>query len=282
MIRLLPDPLVNQIAAGEVVDRPASVVKELVENSLDAGARQVLIDIEQGGSRLLRVRDDGAGIAHDQLALALTRHATSKIGTLDDLLRVASLGFRGEALPSIASVSRFSLTSRTAGAEHGWQLRLSTGRFGEPVPAAHPPGTTVQVRELFFNIPARRSSCAASAPNSATSMTCPTLALAHPQVEFCLTQRARAAPLPPGSGAFDPARMEQLLTVISETALPCGSVAGLRLTGLVGAPATRSRADLQYFFVNGRPVRDRVVGHAVRQAHADVLHHGRHPAYVLP
>lgn len=285
-IRILPDPLVNQIAAGEVVERPASVVRELVDNALDAGAGRIEVDVEAGGSRLVRVRDDGAGIARDELALALTRHATSKIAELDDLLRVASLGFRGEALPSIASVSRFSITSRTQADAHAWRLAAEHGRFGEPEPAAHPPGTTVEVRDLFFNIPARRKFLRAERTEYGhIEDLLRSAALAHPQVEFRLGHNGRATRwFKTAAESFDRRRLTELLDenfVLS--ALPVEhAAAGLRLSGLLGAPtAARGQADLQYFFVNGRPVRDRVVSHAVRQAYADVLHHGRHPAYVL-
>ncbi len=285
-IRLLPDRLVNQIAAGEVVERPASVVKELVENSVDAGARQVAIDIEQGGVRLVRIRDDGAGIAKDELALALTRHATSKIADLDDLLRVASLGFRGEALPSIASVSRFVMTSRVAGDEHGWRIEAEHGRLGEPVPAPHPVGTTVEVRDLFFNIPARRKFLRAERTEFGhIEEFVRNVALAHPRIEFLLSHNGRAVRrYRPGQGLTDPDRLQTLLgEQFLAGALPVDhGGAGMQLTGLVGAPtAARGQADGQHFFVNGRPVSDRVVAHAVRQAYADVLHHGRHPAYLL-
>jgi DNA mismatch repair protein MutL len=285
-IRVLPDPLVNQIAAGEVVERPASVVRELVDNSLDAGARRIEIEIEAGGSRLVRVRDDGAGIEPDQLGLALTRHATSKIADLDDLLQVASLGFRGEALPSIASVSRFALVSRTASQAHAWRIEAEHGRLTPVQPAAHPPGSTIEVRDLFFNIPARRKFLRAERTEFGHIETfVRTVALARPQVEFRLSHNGRATlMLRPVADALDPARLSTLLDegFVASAAHLDQQVAAMRLHGLLGAPtAARGQADLQYFFVNGRPVRDRVVAHAVRQAYADVLHHGRHPAYVL-
>lgn len=285
-IRLLPDRLVNQIAAGEVVERPASVVKELVENSIDAGARQIHIEIEQGGVRLVRIRDDGGGIDKDQLALALTRHATSKIADLDDLLRVASLGFRGEALPSIASVSRFVMTSRVPGDDHGWRIEAEHGRLGEPVPAQHPVGTTVEVRDLFFNIPARRKFLRAERTEFGhIEEFVRNAALAHPAIEFLLSHNGRPVRrYRPGQDFADPDRLQALLgEQFLAGALPIDhGGAGMHLTGLVGAPtAARGQTDGQHFFVNGRPVSDRVVAHAVRQAYADVLHHGRHPSFLL-
>jgi DNA mismatch repair protein MutL len=285
-IKVLPDALINQIAAGEVVERPASVVRELVDNALDAGARRVEIEIENGGTRLIRVRDDGHGIARDELALALTRHATSKIADIDDLMRVASLGFRGEALPSIASVSRFALVSRRDGEAHAWRIEAAHGRLSETQPASHPRGSTVEVRELFFNIPARRKFLRSERTEfSHIQELVRTAALAHPEVEFRLAHNGRPAIwLKAVDDAFE---RQRLAAVLDETFLDHAgrldqSGAGLRLRGLLGAPTSaRGQADLQYFFVNGRPVRDRVVAHAVRQAYADVLHHGRHPAYLL-
>lgn len=285
-IKILPDALINQIAAGEVVERPASVVRELVDNALDAGARRIEIDVENGGTRLVRVRDDGCGIARDELALALTRHATSKIADIDDLMRVASLGFRGEALPSIASVSRFALVSRQEGDAHGWRIEAVHGRLSGPEPASHPRGSTVEIRELFFNVPARRKFLRSERTEFGHIQEhVRTVALAHPQVEFRLAHNGRPAFwLKPAADLFDRARLAAVLdeSFLAQSGSLDQSGAGLRLRGLLGAPtAARGQADLQYFFVNGRPVRDRVVSHAVRQAYADVLHHGRHPAYVL-
>ena len=286
-IRILPDPLVNQIAAGEVIERPASVVRELVDNALDAGARRIEVDIEAGGSRLVRVRDDGGGIVRDELALALTRHATSKIADLDDLLHIASLGFRGEALPSIGSVSRFTITSRTAEADgHGWRVVAEHGRIAEPEPAPHPVGTTVEVRELFFNVPARRKFLRSERTEfSHIEDLVRTAALARPDVSFRLTHNGRPSLML--KAAAEPMDATRLCALVDEdfvrSALQLQHAgAGLTLAGLLGAPTSaRGQADLQFFFVNGRPVRDRIVAHAVRQAYADVLHHGRHPAYVL-
>ena len=287
-IRRLPPQLVNQIAAGEVIDRPASVVKELLENSLDAGATRIDIDIEQGGSRLMRVRDNGSGIPRDELALALSRHATSKVASLDDLERVASLGFRGEALPSIASVSRMTLTSCTQGESAAWRLR-GDGReeFGEPEPAAHPQGTTIEVRDLFFNVPARRKFLRTERTEYqhidevvrriALSRFDLSLALAHNgKVQADLRAAAdRAARERRVAQVVGSAFMEQAVYAEHEAA-------GLRLHGWLGAPTySRAQADQQYFYVNGRMVRDKVLSHAVRLAYQDVLYHGRQPAFVL-
>ena len=286
-IQQLPDTLVNQIAAGEVVERPASVVKELVENALDAGATRVDIDLEEGGIRLIRIRDDGGGIPADELALAISRHATSKIASLDDLEEVATLGFRGEALPSIASVSRFALSSRTAAREHGVRLEVDGGRIAPPQPQPHAVGTTVEVRDLFYNVPARRKFLRAERTELGhIEEWLRSLALARPDVELRISHNGRLA------RHYKPVRDhgEHLRRVAEalgeEFTAQCLQVehagAGLRLRGWVGLPtAARSSADQQYFYVNGRAVRDRTVAHAVRQAYADVLFHGRHPAFVL-
>jgi len=287
-IRPLPPALANQIAAGEVVERPASVAKELLENSLDAGARNVEVEVEEAGIRLLRVRDDGTGIHRDDLVLALARHATSKIHTIEDLQRVASLGFRGEALPSIASVSRFVLSSRTAGETDGWQVRVDGGRaFEGPMPVAHGRGTTVEVRDLFYNVPARRKFLKTPrtelihledvARRVALSRFEVGLRLRHDRREVlslrpALDEAGRARRVAAVCGA---AFLESALWV--EYAWE-----GLRLSGWLGLPeAARSQADIQYLFLNGRPVRDRLLVHAVRQAYQDRVYPGRQPAYVL-
>ena len=283
-IHLLPPQLSNQIAAGEVVERPASVVKELLENSLDAGATSIGVEVMQGGAGLIRVRDDGQGIHHDDLALALSRHATSKIATTDDLGRIATLGFRGEALPSIASVARLSITSRLRGADQAWTLQ---GDDGAPAPAAHQPGTTVEVRDLFYNIPARRKFLRTEKTEfSHIETVFRRIALSRYGVEFTLTHNGRMVyRLKP---AADPARRIERVAAVCGQAfashlleIECETT-GLHLWGWIGLPTfSRSQADLQFFFVNGRVIRDRLVGYAVRQAYQDVLFHGRHPVYAL-
>lgn len=285
-IRQLPDTLINQIAAGEVVERPASVVKELVENALDAGARRVEIDLEEGGIRLIRVRDDGGGIAPEELALAVQRHATSKIASLDDLEAVATLGFRGEALPSIASVSRFMLASRRTDADHGAALQVDGGRFGDVAPKAHPHGTTVEVRDLFYNVPARRKFLRAERTELGhIEEWLRSLALARPDVELRVSHNGRPARRYRGDGML--ASTDRLFETLGEEfakhALRVEHAgAGLRLHGWIAQPVyNRASADQQYLYVNGRSVRDRNVAHAVKQAYADVLFHGRQPAYVL-
>ena len=290
-IRQLPDTLINQIAAGEVVERPASVVKELVENALDAGARRIDIDLEDGGIRLIRIRDDGGGIDPVELPLAVQRHATSKIASIDDLEAVATLGFRGEALPSVASVSRFRLTSRRAGSEHGALLQVDGGKVGEVTPHAHPPGTTVEVRDLFYNVPARRKFLRAERTElSHIEDWLRTLALARPDVELRVAHNGKPsrrwkgeAQLQEGTMLSDVRLHEALGEDFSRNALRVDHAgAGMRLHGWIAQPAyNRASADQQYLYVNGRSVRDRNVSHAIRQAYADVLFHGRHPAYVL-
>ena len=285
-IRQLPDTLINQIAAGEVVERPASVVKELVENALDAGARRVEIDLEEGGARLIRIRDDGGGIAPEELPLAVSRHATSKIASLDDLETVATLGFRGEALPSIASVSRFSLSSRRPQDAHGHGLQVEGGRVGEVAPKQQAPGTTVEVRELFYNVPARRKFLRAERTELGhIEEWLRSLALARPDVELRVSHNGRPSRRYKGDGASEPVlRLHETLgEEFAQHALRVEhSGAGLRLHGWIAQPAySRASADQQYVYVNGRAVRDRNIAHAVKMAYQDVLYHGRQPAYVL-
>ncbi|HVX05215.1 MAG TPA: DNA mismatch repair endonuclease MutL [Rhodanobacteraceae bacterium] len=284
-IRPLSPELVNQIAAGEVIERPASVVKELAENSLDAGARRIDIEVEQGGMRMIRVRDDGAGIPAGELPLALAPHATSKIASFDDLTRVASMGFRGEALASIASVSRLSITSRRAGDDHATRIDAAGERA--PQPAAHPVGTTIEVRDLFHAVPARRKFLRAERTEFGhIDELVRSLALARPDVEFRLIHDGRPVRmLKPAAG--ESAQLQRAGDLLGEAfAQNClrieHAAAGLRLSGWIGLPtASRAQADQQYFHVNGRLVRDKSVAHAVRQAYEDVLYHGRHPAFVL-
>lgn len=287
-IHLLSPRLANQIAAGEVVERPASVIKELLENSLDAGARRIDVEVEQGGVKLLRVRDDGCGIPSDDLPLALARHATSKIRDLDDLERVMSLGFRGEALASISSVARLTMTSRTADADQAWQVETEGRDMAARVqPAAHPVGTSVEVRDLFFNTPARRKFLRAEKTEfEHLQEVIRRLALARFDVAFHLRHNGKTI------FALHEARDE--ISRARRVASMCGSAFleqalpiqvernGLHLWGWVGLPTfSRSQADLQYFYVNGRMVRDKLVVHAVRQAYRDVLYNGRHPTFVL-
>ena len=286
-IRLLPDILINQIAAGEVVERPSSVVKELVENALDAGARRIDIDLEEGGIRLIRIRDDGLGMAPADLALAVSRHATSKIASLDDLEQVATLGFRGEALPSIASVSRFAISSRSAQESHGSRLEIEGGKLGSVMPQAHAVGTTIEVRDLFYNVPARRKFLRAERTELGhVEEWLRSLALARPDVELRVSHNGKPGKQyrPGPSDAQAHGRIAEALgeEFVNHCLRIEHAAAGLSLNGWVGLPtASRSSADQQYFYVNGRAVKDRIVAHAVRQAYADVLFHGRHPSFVL-
>ena len=283
MIRLLSDLLVSQIAAGEVVERPASVLKELLENSLDAGATAITVTLDEGGAKRVQVEDDGAGIPADELPLALARHATSKIATLEELEAVASMGFRGEALASIASVSRLALTSRTAEARNAHLLRAEGPDHSPVEPAARAQGTTVQVSDLYFNTPARRKFLRTEATEFGhCDEVFRRIALARPDVAFTLKHNGRvAAHLKPQS---PPERAAALLgREFIDSSLPVDAQAGtLRLHGLAGGPAAaRARTDLQFFFVNGRFVRDRLLGHAVREAYRELLHGERQPAYAL-
>ncbi len=286
-IRELPSVLINQIAAGEVVERPASVLKELIENSLDAGASHIRVDLEGGGIRRLRVRDDGSGIDAAELPLALARHATSKIASLADLDEVRSLGFRGEALPSMASVSRLQIVSRPAGADSGWQLSADAGRLGEVAPAPHPPGTSVEVRDLFFNVPARRKFLRTEKTEYAhLEKLFRQLALSRFDVDWKLLHNGREVFSLPA--ATDRLGQEQRIATLCGEPFIANALhidheaAGLRLSGWIAAPTfSRSQPDLQHFLVNGRVVQDKVLRHAVRHAYRDVLFHGRHPAYVL-
>ncbi|KJS09041.1 MAG: DNA mismatch repair protein [Gammaproteobacteria bacterium BRH_c0] len=287
-IQLLSPRLANQIAAGEVVERPSSVVKELIENSLDAGANRIEIDIESGGTKLVRVRDNGSGINEEDLTLALSRHATSKIVDLEDLEAVATLGFRGEALASIASVARLELLTNTADSGPGWRAR-GEGRDMrvEVDQVQHPRGTSVEVRDLFFNTPARRKFLRTEKTEfGRIDDIIRKLALSRFDVAFTLRHNGKAV----HSLRAAPGQLEQERRVAAicgpafmENALFIDQTRGaLRLWGWIGLPTfSRSQADLQYFFVNGRVIRDKVVSHAVRQAYRDVLYHDRHPAYTL-
>ncbi len=294
-IRLLPDLLINQIAAGEVIERPAAALKELLENSLDAGATDVAVQLEGGGIKLLRVRDNGSGISQDELPFALMRHATSKIASLEDLQRVASMGFRGEALASMAAVAQVVLTSRSADSVHAWQILAVDGSHSDAAPAAHALGTSVEMRELYFNTPARRKFLKSEATEFAyCEETFKRIALSRPDVTFSLQHNNRMVwqlpatpPNLPLSGE-EPVILKQRITALlgKEFAQSAVSVsrqaAGLSLVGLASLPAySKATRDAQYFFVNGRFIRDKVVAHAIRQAYQDILHHQRHPAFVL-
>ena len=312
-IRRLPDAVADQIAAGEVVERPASIVKELVENSIDAGAGSVAIEIERGGVQRISVRDDGCGIAKDELRLAVTRHATSKIERADDLEGVATLGFRGEALASAAAVAMLTVVSRRAADRSAWSLEVHGSTEQRFAPAPHPPGTTVEIRELFFNTPARRKFLKTERTEALhIAEAVRRTALANPGIGFRLSQgavsRGSVHPsAPPGDAArgrqrpmrgsmesrtiedYPQAetlaeRMERVLgDGFVERSVPIDEVVpGLRLWGRVSLPThSHSRTNRQFFFVNGRPVRDRLAGHAVRQAYRDVMFHGRHPIFAL-
>ncbi|MDJ0750294.1 MAG: DNA mismatch repair endonuclease MutL [Woeseiaceae bacterium] len=286
-IQQLPSHLINQIAAGEVVERPASVVKELVENSLDAGAQAVQIHIVAGGQKLIRIRDDGKGISRGELELALSRHATSKISSLEDLEAVASLGFRGEALPSIASVSRLTLCSRSADGDSAWQVEADGGQTSGPSPAAHPHGTTVEVHDLFYNTPARRRFLRTERTEFGhIEKWVRRLALSRPEIAFTLTHNQRAVLKLAAARDADTER-QRIAKICGESFAEQSvfverEVEGIALSGWIGLPTfNRSQPDLQFWFVNGRSVTDKTLAHAARHAYRDVLFHGRYPAYVL-
>ncbi len=287
-VHLLSTNLANQIAAGEVVERPSSVVKELVENSLDAGADQIDLEIEKGGIALIRIRDNGAGIHHDDMSLALSRHATSKIANFDDLSHLNSLGFRGEALPSIASVSRLKVMSRYQGEAQAWQLSVNGGETEpKPQPVAHPQGTTIEVRDLFFNTPARRKFMRAERTEfKHLEDVVRRIGLSRFDVGISLKNEQKQ--VHQWRAASDQEGRRRRIAAIcgkpfvEQSAEIDFERGGLRLWGWVGLPTfSRSQADLQYFYVNGRMVKDKVIAHAVRKAYQDVMYHGRHSAFVL-
>jgi DNA mismatch repair protein MutL len=287
-IHLLPTQLINQIAAGEVVERPSSVVKELIENCFDAGAGQITIEIEQGGARLIKIRDDGSGIVKEDLPLALSRHATSKIASLQDLEKVVSMGFRGEALPSISSVSRLTLISRIEGTDCAWKVCADgSEKHSDPEPDPHPQGTTVDVRDLFYNTPARRKFLKTEKTEFAHIETLiQRMALSRFDIGFKLLHNQKEIlNLKP---AITDIEQEQRIAGICGSAFIDNCVkidfeaSGLRLFGWVGLPTfSRSQQDMQFFYVNGRLIKDKLVSHAVKQAYQDVLYHGRHPVFVL-
>jgi len=283
-IHALPSQLINQIAAGEVVERPASVIKELVENSLDANASQVDIDVVQGGIKKIRITDNGFGIGKQDLPLALSRHATSKLGCLEDLEHITSMGFRGEALPSIASVSRLQITSKDIDAKVAWQIDID----GNDVkPAAHPVGTSIEVHDLFFNTPARRKFLKTDKTEfSHIEQVIKRLALVRFETGFSLKHNSRDCFTVRQAVTMEQkqARLSALLgkNFVENSLFFEHEAAGLKMWGWVGLPTfSRSQADMQHFYVNGRMVRDKLVTHAIRQAYADVLYHGRHCAYVV-
>ena len=286
-IHLLPDLLISQIAAGEVVERPASVLKELLENALDAGSSTIQIQLEEGGVKLIRLTDDGCGIAKDELELALTRHATSKIASLDDLERVATLGFRGEALASVASVARLTLTSRQEGNNHAWRLigELNTNAHASPEPAALATGTVIEMRDLYYNTPARRKFLKSEATEFAhCAEAVKRIALAHPTVAFTLSHNGRVSLHLPKSDARSRAGAILGDDFLAESrAIDTGAGAGpLRVFGHCALPThSRARSDAQYCYVNGRFVRDKLLSHALREAYQDMLHGSRYPAYCI-
>jgi DNA mismatch repair protein MutL len=286
-IRVLDNHLIDQIAAGEVIERPASIVKELVENSLDAGAQSVEVEIEAGGVRLTRVRDDGCGIPVAELKLAMSRHATSKIASAADLGAITTLGFRGEALPSIASVSRFEITSRHVDEDRAASVSVDSGLVSDPAPAAHPTGTTIEVRDLFYNLPARRKFLRSEVTEQGHIVRLlERLALSRDDVAFRLRSGSRTlldAPALSSTGGAASRLARIVGREFVERAIELDHSAGpVRISGWIGAPsAARATSDMQFWFVNGRAVRDRLLMNAVRLGYRDVLYSGRQPAYIL-
>jgi DNA mismatch repair protein MutL len=281
-IRPLPETLISQIAAGEVVDRPASVLKELLENSLDAGATEIGVALSEGGIKQIRVVDNGAGIPKEDLPMAFARHATSKIASLEDLEQVRSLGFRGEALASIASVARVSLASRAAGASRAYSIKAEAGSIGTVEPSAQPEGTAVEVDDLYYNTPARRKFLKSESTEFGHCEEVFTRAiLSRPEITFTLRHNGRVlARLVPGNPAT---RIEAALgEEFARSMRPVEAIGALKLSGFAGSPGyTRAARDAQFVYVNGRFVRDKLIAHALREAYRDVLHGERHPAYVL-
>ncbi|HRQ05005.1 MAG TPA: DNA mismatch repair endonuclease MutL [Nitrosomonas halophila] len=282
-IKLLPDGLINQIAAGEVIERPASVLKELLENAIDAGATDIAVTIAQGGLKQIRVSDNGVGIPSDELSLALMRHATSKISNQADLQKITSLGFRGEGLASIASVSYLQLISQRLGAQHAWQVQAEGGQISQPEPASHPAGTTLEIRDLFFNLPARRKFLKTEATEFAhCEEVFRRMALSHAGIAFALRHNGKLRRH--WQSTVSERRVREVLgeEFAQAAAWVSERSAGIGLQGMLALPAySRATRDMQYFFVNGRFVRDKLIAHALREAYRDVLHLDRHPAFVL-
>jgi DNA mismatch repair protein MutL len=282
-IQLLPDLLINQIAAGEVIERPASALKELLENSLDAGATNIEVQLENGGIKMLRVRDNGKGIAKDELELSLMRHATSKITSLDDLQHVDSMGFRGEALASMAAVSQLTMTSRIASDTHAWKVEVIDGQLSKSIPASQPQGTSIELRDIYFNTPARRKFLKTESTEFAhCEETFKRIALSSSNVAFSLQRNGKTIwQLPKQTAA------ERINAILGEEFRHAAvsverQAENLSLSGLAALPAySKTNRGAQYFFVNGRFVRDKVASHALRQAYQDILHHQRHSAFVL-
>ena len=285
-IHALDPRLINQIAAGEIIERPASMLKELIENALDAGATSIDIEVDNAGVKRLKISDNGHGILKQDLAMALSRHATSKIQDLHDLEQIATLGFRGEALPSIASVTRMTIQSREQDSDQGWMVSSDGNNLTtEPSPVAHPIGTTIETRDLFYNTPARRKFLRTDSTEfKHLDQIVRRMALSRFDVAFKLSHNGKVVLHLPSVPADDPRRLK----MVCGDNVPENSIyfteerEDMRLSGWAGLPSfSRSQADMQYFFLNGRLIRDKTIVHAVRLGYQDVLFHGRHPVYVL-